>query len=269
MPSKFFCRSLITIFVFAYVISASASENYFDSDGTSIFFVDEGSGIPVVLVHGIYGNIDRSWKDRGVYDGLLAEGYRVIAFDNRGHGKSEKPHDSEKYGLEMPEDIRRLLDYLEIDRAHIVGYSMGGRIVTKFRELHPNRILSLTIGGNRLPYAPPPTTLDRMKKRIRERGYASEMDANALVALVNSYPKLVVEDSVLQENETATLIMVGENDRYGGRNYTEGARLLADTTADSIFVIIPGDHRGAPRSPEFLTNLLKFLNDNAPTARRD
>lgn len=49
--------------------------------------------------------------------------------------------------LEMVEDARRLLNHLEIERTHVVGYSMGSRIAIKFRDVHPRRFLSVTIGG--------------------------------------------------------------------------------------------------------------------------
>ena len=78
------------------------------------------------------------------------------------------------------------------------------------------------------------------------------------------YYEWIVQDSILQSNETPTLIMVGADDRYAGINYTEGARVLANTVAGADFVIVPGDHLSAPRSPEFLSNMLAFLAENNP-----
>lgn len=62
--------------------------------------------------------------------------------DVRGHGLSGKPHDTAQYGVEMVEDVRRLLDHLKIEKAHLVGYSMGGFIVYKFMALHPERLIT-------------------------------------------------------------------------------------------------------------------------------
>ena len=134
---------------------AAAEERFFTSDGIQIHFVDEGRGTPVLLIHGYTSDIDGGWRNRGVIDALISDGYRVIAYDNRGHGKSDKPKDVSMYGVNMVEDGRRLLDYLDIDQAHVVGYSMGARFANKLRELHPDRVMSLTVGGTCLLYTSP------------------------------------------------------------------------------------------------------------------
>ena len=87
-------------------------------------------GQPVVLLHGFSGSLDTGWVETGVLP-TLASDYRVIALDSRGHGKSDKPHDPQSYGLQMGQDVVRLLDHLHIARAHIVGHSMGAGITAK------------------------------------------------------------------------------------------------------------------------------------------
>jgi pimeloyl-ACP methyl ester carboxylesterase len=78
----------------------------------------------------------------------LSQEFRVIAFDNRGHGKSEKPHEANAYGLAMVQDVENLLDHLGLERAYIVGYSMGSAIALKFLTMHPDRVRSAVIGGS-------------------------------------------------------------------------------------------------------------------------
>lgn len=78
---------------------------------------------------------------------LLAKDFQVIALDVRGHGLSDKPTKEEDYGPELVEDVMRLLDHLQIEKAHIVGYSMGGIIAANFIVKHPDRVLSETLGG--------------------------------------------------------------------------------------------------------------------------
>ena len=73
---------------------------------------------------------------------------RVVAIDCRGHGKSDKPHDTAKYGPQMAEDVIEMMDHLKIKKAHIVGYSMGGMITAKLLTTHPDRLLSATLGGH-------------------------------------------------------------------------------------------------------------------------
>ncbi|MCC6143430.1 MAG: alpha/beta fold hydrolase, partial [Candidatus Hydrogenedentes bacterium] len=114
---------------------------YFDSAGVPIHYTDEGEGTPVVLVHGFGNPANLQWRRNGQI-AALRKHYRVIALDNRGHGRSGKPHDPEAYGVEMVKDLVRLLDHLGLERAHIVGYSMGGFIALKMVAMYPDRILS-------------------------------------------------------------------------------------------------------------------------------
>jgi pimeloyl-ACP methyl ester carboxylesterase len=123
---------------------------YFDSNGVKIHYVVQGKedGEPVLLIHGFTVNIEMQWAP---VLKALAKDYKVIAMDCRGHGGSEKPHDPAKYGLEMAKDAVRLLDHLKIDRAHVVGYSMGGSITLQIAARYPERVRTATLGGMGLP----------------------------------------------------------------------------------------------------------------------
>src|SRR6476660_9785706 len=115
----------------------------FQSDGVRIAYWDEGEGEPILLVHGFASNVATNWIDPGWVSTLMASGRRVIAFDNRGHGQSEKLYDPERYGAPiMAEDARRLLDHLGIERADVMGYSMGARISAFLVLNHPARVRS-------------------------------------------------------------------------------------------------------------------------------
>ena len=124
----------------------AVDDQFFDSKGIQIRYTVQGLGDPVVLIHGFTASIDSNWRVTGIIDKLSSE-FKVIALDARGHGKSDKPHEPAAYGEEMAEDVVRLLDHLEIDKAHIVGYSMGGFITLKMLTLHPDRFLSAVLGG--------------------------------------------------------------------------------------------------------------------------
>ena len=119
----------------------------FDSNGIKIHYIEKGRGAPVVLLHGFTGSATRHWEAPGVISALETAGYRVIAMDCRGHGESGKPHDPGLYGLEMVGDVIRLLDYLKIDRAHVVGYSMGGAIANQLLIRHSPRLITITLLG--------------------------------------------------------------------------------------------------------------------------
>ena len=106
----------------------------------------EGKGEPVVLIHGLYANAQMNWRGPGIIK-ALARNYQVIALDVLGHGGSGKPKDEEAYGVGMAEDVIRLLDHLKIQKAHLVGYSMGGMITMKLLTRHPDRVRSAILGG--------------------------------------------------------------------------------------------------------------------------
>lgn len=128
-------------------LAGQTATKSFDSNGVPIHYVDRGQGPPVVLIHGFTGSAVRHWEAPGVIQALESAGYRVIAMDCRGHGESGKPHDVKQYGSEMVGDVIRLLDHLKIDRAHIVGYSMGGAIASQLLIKHPGRLLTVTMLG--------------------------------------------------------------------------------------------------------------------------
>jgi pimeloyl-ACP methyl ester carboxylesterase len=126
---------------------ATPADQYFDANGVRIRYVEAGRGEPVVLVHGFSSSLDANWAQTRVIE-TLAKDFHVVAFDCRGHGKSDKPHDAASYGNNMVEDVARLLDHLHIAKAHIVGYSMGGAITGKFITTHQDRVITASFGGS-------------------------------------------------------------------------------------------------------------------------
>jgi len=126
--------------------NGSTSYSSFDSNGVKIAYMMAGKGEPVILVHGAYSDAELNWQRPGTFD-LLARHNEVIALDLRGFGKSDKPTGDADYGQPMVEDIARLMDHLQIQKAHIIGYSIGGIIAMKFVVDHPDRVRSAALGG--------------------------------------------------------------------------------------------------------------------------
>jgi pimeloyl-ACP methyl ester carboxylesterase len=114
--------------------------------GSCIRYVQQGNGDAILLIHNFGNNLER-WISVGVLPNL-ARDYRVIAFDVRGHGKSEKPQDATGYGREIGLDAIRLLDHLGIQKAHIIGYSMGARLTAQLLTTHSERFITATLGGH-------------------------------------------------------------------------------------------------------------------------
>jgi pimeloyl-ACP methyl ester carboxylesterase len=119
---------------------------YADNDGVRIHYQMEGDGSPLVLQHG-YSDSLESWYDLGYVNALKAV-YQVILIDARGHGASDKPHQTAQYTRRLQAaDIVAVLDDLSIPRADYLGYSMGGQIGFAVAQYAADRVRGLIIGG--------------------------------------------------------------------------------------------------------------------------
>jgi len=113
-------------------------------DGVKLYFEEAGAGIPIVFVHEFAGDY-RSYESQMRY---FARRYRCIAYNARGYPPSDAPREQAMYSQERArDDIRSVLDGLGIDRAHIVGISMGGFATLHFGMRYGDRARSLVIGG--------------------------------------------------------------------------------------------------------------------------
>src|SRR5688500_4093442 len=137
----------------AAMVAVAADDRYAVLDGVKIRYIDRGKGEPIVLLHGGTSNLE-GWITSGVVASLEKD-YRVIAYDARGAGKSDKPREPAAYGRQQALDVGRLLDALKIQRAHIVGFSLGGSTVAQALTLLPERFLTATqvAGAGRSPAA--------------------------------------------------------------------------------------------------------------------
>ena len=126
---------------------------FFDSDGLRLAFIDvaphgHDRGEPILLIHGFASNHRVNWVNPRWVETLTHDGRRAIAFDNRGHGESDKPTDPAAYhSALMAADAARLLDHLGIERADAMGYSMGARIAAFLALANPHRVRRLVLGG--------------------------------------------------------------------------------------------------------------------------
>lgn len=260
--------------------------NFFQAGKMRLHYTDEGRGEAVLLVHGFAVGSDMNWRYTGVAQALRKR-YRVIGIDMRGHGLSGAPERSEDCGLEMVEDLARLLDHLGIEKAHVVGYSMGGFITLRFVATHPERILcaipaaagweevndenlavldsiadSLASGGGFVP----------LIKRLE----AGEGEPNATrVAIINrvlcffnrekplahvmrAFHEFAVEKEALRKNRVPVLSIAGDRDPL-----CTGVETLTDTMANQRTCIIKGgDHLSTLVSRAYIENVLAFLSEH-------
>jgi pimeloyl-ACP methyl ester carboxylesterase len=113
-------------------------------DGIKLYYEEAGTGAPLVFVHEFAGDL-RSWEPQLQHFSRL---YRCIAYNARGYPPSDVPQQAERYSQDRAtDDIRAVLDGLGVDRAHVVGLSMGAFATLHFGLRYPDRALSLTIAG--------------------------------------------------------------------------------------------------------------------------
>jgi pimeloyl-ACP methyl ester carboxylesterase len=113
-------------------------------DGVSLHYEEAGAGTPMVFVHEFAGD-HRSWEPQVRY---FSRRYRCIAYSARGYPPSDVPESFERYSQDRArDDVRAVLDALKIERAHIVGLSMGAFATLHFGMAYPKRALSITMAG--------------------------------------------------------------------------------------------------------------------------
>src|SRR5262245_9625499 len=147
MSTLRFLPALVLLSLSAPVRAADEPQSQtFDARGVKLHYLVQGAGEPVVLIHGLHASAAINWQKPGVMADL-AKTHRVLALDLPGHGRSDKPDKEDAYGLQLVEDVVLLLDHLKIQKAHVVGYSLGGMVAVKLMARHPERVASCLVGG--------------------------------------------------------------------------------------------------------------------------
>jgi pimeloyl-ACP methyl ester carboxylesterase len=257
--------------------------SYFDAKGVRIHYTDEGRGPPVVLLHGFAVNADLNWRWPGIIRRLRRE-FRVLAMDLRGHGRSDKPRARESYGVAMATDVLHLLDALELGRAHVVGYSLGGFVALKLATLASVRLSSLGVlgaGWERPDRSVLAGALERFADEVESTGSVSPLsgglgggrrpslrhtlwvrmatrflnDGAVLASVIRSVPELAVTESALRELDLPICSIVGERDPL-----LESARALHARVHGATHIVVRrADHVQAPLRRELARGLAEFL----------
>jgi pimeloyl-ACP methyl ester carboxylesterase len=275
--------ALVLIAAAARPVLGAPQHGFFQSKGVKIHYVMAGTGEPVVLVHGFAASAYANWLLPGIFD-ELSKHFHVVALDNRGHGGSEKPHEVDKYGTEMVEDVVRLMDHLKIEKAHVVGYSMGAFITNKLLTTHPERVLTATLGGAGWGREDDDRTVLEALARSLEEGKGiiplmralqppggavptddelkgrsdlvmSLNDQKALAACARGMVKLAVPRAPLEQNTIPVLAIIGEKDPL-----KKGVDAMDGVMKNlKVVVVAGGDHLSTFRSSEFQRTLGEFL----------
>lgn len=192
----------------APVLAEQPTSHTFHAKGVKIHYLTAGQGETVVLIHGLYSSAEINWSINGVV-AELAKDHQVIALDMPGHGRSDKPETDDAYGVQIVEDVILLLDRLQVKKAHIVGYSLGGMVALKLLATHEDRAISGTLGG--MGWFREGSGLQHFWERIPAR-----QGAPVPSAFLRNVGKLAVSEQELRRIRAPVEVLVGDRDPVRG-----------------------------------------------------
>ncbi|MBV6657032.1 MAG: alpha/beta fold hydrolase [Devosiaceae bacterium] len=244
----------------------------FQSDGVTIAYRDSGAGRPILLVHGFASNSVINWVGPSWFETLTEAGYRPIAIDNRGHGESEKLYDPAAYPSRvMAQDVRRLMDHLGIERAPVMGYSMGARITAFLCLDAPQRVSAAIFGGLGINMVRGIGGSEIIAQALRAeslsavthpvgrafRAFAEQTksDREALATCILASRDPITEADVRSIAQPA-LVAIGEKDEVSG----EGAPLVNLLPNGELLPIARRDHMTAVGDKQYKQGVLAFLD---------
>ena len=231
---------------------------YVDNVGVKIHYHVEGTGPSLVIQHGLTGSL-KNWYAYGFVEKLKND-YQLILVDARGHGLSDKPHDPEDYDLKLRvNDILAVIDDLGVDKAHYLGYSMGGRIGFGIVKHALGRFHSLVIGGMGADVAntdvPPESRIELLRRGMD--AYVADSEAKEGPIELGRRERLLDNDpEALIAATTAPIGTDGVEDLLSGLNipfmlycgdldgFFPASKAASDAIPGAEFVPLPGMNHG-------------------------
>jgi pimeloyl-ACP methyl ester carboxylesterase len=244
----------------------------FHNGAVEIAYLDEGEGDPILLVHGFASTKNVNWVYPTWVSELRKNGRRVIAFDNRGHGDSAKLYDAGAYEIGiMADDIGALMDHLKIERADVMGYSLGARMTAVLAQRQPQRLRSAIFGGigigliegggpgenvaAALEAASLDDVTDPVGRTFRAFADQTRSDRLALAACLRGSRRLMTRDEAAAI-AVPVLVAVGTSDEIAG-----SAAALGKIIPGAEVLDIPNrDHMRAVGDKVYKTGVLEFLS---------
>lgn len=237
---------------------------YADNNGVRIAFDVEGSGPPLLLHHGWLGN-RKDWSLMG-YVGPLAQDFTVITMDARCHADSDTPADRKKIErADLASDVVAVLDAAGVEKAHMLGYSLGGFVGIAVATWHTARLGSLAFGGwdpvlidlqqeyRRVPMA------DVMAQVGPYIPWLTEDRIDGVAAVRRPTYRRDIEPKRLVETGLPVMMWCGESDPY-----LTGMQVMAKRYPDVPLLTVEGDHLTAMtrETPRIVDELKTFFSAN-------
>jgi len=259
--------TLFTLISWSLAQTTNAEDNYYKSpDGTKIYYEVKGTGDAIVLVHGFITD-GESWKRTALYTDLINAGYKVILMDLRGNGKSDKPHQPERYENDIEaKDIMGIVNELGVKEYTAIGYSRGSILTTRLLVLD-KRVTHAVIGGMGLDFTnpdwprrimfyealsgKPAKELESFVTYVKDSGF----DQQAQAYLQKSQPS--TSKKSLSEIKKPVLVVSGIEDNDNG-SAKEGATIFPNAT----YATVLGNHNNTVQTAEFSAVVTQFLKKN-------
>ena len=236
----------------------------YESGGLHLAYDDDGEGYPIILLHGFAADRRSNWRLTGWTRTLQRAGYRVIAPDARGHGRSDKPTDPAAYDpKKMGADVLRLMDELEIRQAALFGYSMGGRNAAWLVANKQSRFSTVVVAGTGESLLRNEDNADDESLAMpgmvplyeKVSKFGGKMGALS-ACLLGSFPHL--EPEVFAKVRTPVLVIAGSRDTVAGSPYP-----LAEAIPKAKGVVVPGrSHLTVLTDNYFKGAVVGFLGDH-------
>lgn len=238
-------------------------------NGTEIAYIDEGEGEQIVLIHGFASNATANWVKPGWIAPLTEAGYRVIALDNRGHGKSTKYYDDADYSLDaMAGDVSGLIDGLGLVSPHVMGYSMGARITATLAAMRGQDLGKIIFAGNGYNMIEGGFDTSLVRDALladsledaapgvgRDFRVFAEKTGNDLKALAACIRGRMIPREVFEGITNEALVIIGEEDEIG----VDGDRLAA-LMPNGRFESVPRrNHMNVVGDKVYKAKVLEFL----------
>lgn len=243
----------------------------FSSGGVEIAYEVEGQGQPILLIHGFSATAEDNWVRTGWVQALTRARFKVITFDLRGHGASQKLYEPEDYDIgKMAGDALALLDHLGIEKADLMGFSMGAGIAMRLAAAHGHRFGKVVLAGmggraleparpgnpiaEALEAADPSTVEDRSARAFRLYAEKLGQDLKAIAACAKERRRSGAREAA-EAVGNEVLVIAGARDDLAG-----DPRVLAEIMPNARAEIIPGtDHMFALPNPMFKGAVMDFL----------
>jgi 3-oxoadipate enol-lactonase len=243
-------------------------------NGINLYYELHGDGEPLMLVHGYTGDVS-DWRFQIAE---FSRTHRVLAFDHRGHGRSDARADRSTYTIEhMADDVEALADRAGFERYHLVGHSMGGAVVQEVALRSPSRLRSLTLHDTGPTFGfhrneAVAAWIARRQKIAEERGMAAVAETDVAMSVdgfIGAWQALTAWPGTKDRAATisvSTMVIYGSLDA----GLIEGAKYLGATIPGAVVEVVPeAGHSPQYERPDlFNAALRRHLHRNAETSAK-